>query len=58
METVIDATRLIPGAITTRILCDRGYNIIKLEDTERGDYMDDLSPGASDFLNHGKKASE
>ncbi|EQB74070.1 MAG: CoA-transferase family III protein, partial [Ferroplasma sp. Type II] len=52
METVIDATRLIPGAITTRILCDMGYNIIKLEDTERGDYMDDLSPGASDFLNH------
>ncbi|MCL4312198.1 MAG: CoA transferase [Candidatus Thermoplasmatota archaeon] len=56
METVIDATRLIPGAITTRILCDRGYNIIKFEDTERGDYMGDLSPGANAFLNHGKKS--
>ncbi|WP_337860659.1 CoA transferase [Ferroplasma sp.] len=56
METVIDATRLLPGAIATRILCDAGYNIIKLEDTEKGDYMDELSTGASNFLNHGKKS--
>jgi len=56
METVIDATRLIPGAITTRILSDRGYNVIKFEDTGKGDYMDELSPGANDFLNHGKKS--
>jgi crotonobetainyl-CoA:carnitine CoA-transferase CaiB-like acyl-CoA transferase len=56
METIIDATRLIPGAITTRILSDRGYNVIKFEDTGKGDYMDELSPGANNFLNHGKKS--
>jgi crotonobetainyl-CoA:carnitine CoA-transferase CaiB-like acyl-CoA transferase len=56
METIIDATRLVPGGIATRILSDMGYNIIKLEDTGRGDYMDKISTGANDFLNRGKKS--
>ncbi len=56
METVVYATRLLPGAIATRILSDRGYNIIKFEDTGKGDYMDQLSQGANNFLNYGKKS--
>ncbi len=56
MERVLDATRLIPGGVATRILKDLGYEIIKIEDTDKGDYMRTLSPKANEYLNAGKKS--
>ncbi|AAT43217.1 CoA transferase [Picrophilus oshimae] len=45
----------MPGPIATRILCDLGFEIIKVEDTGQGDYLRDLYPGTFGFLNRGKK---
>ncbi|MEM0139153.1 MAG: CaiB/BaiF CoA-transferase family protein [Ferroplasma sp.] len=56
MTLVIDATRLIPGGIATRIFSDLGFEVVKVEDTENGDYMRRLSPEANKYLNSGKKS--
>ncbi len=59
---VLDLTRLIPGAFCTAILGDAGAEIIKVEDTETGDYEREIHPFigsmASRFLilNRNKKS--
>lgn len=60
--TVLDATRLLPGAFCTQILADLGARVIKIEDTGQGDYMRYVPPyfrGDSAFfrsLNRGKES--
>ena len=46
---VLDLTRLLPGALATLHLADLGADVIKVEDTEAGDYMRvlDLPPNQS-----------
>ncbi|WP_252900657.1 CoA transferase [Vulcanisaeta sp. JCM 14467] len=34
MFRVLDLTRLYPGGVTTRLLADLGFDVIKVEDTE------------------------
>jgi crotonobetainyl-CoA:carnitine CoA-transferase CaiB-like acyl-CoA transferase len=59
---VLDLTRLIPGAFCTPILGDVGSEVIKVEETEVGDYGRQIDPFigsmASRFLilNHNKKS--
>lgn len=40
---VLDFSRLLPGAVATQILADMGAQVIKVEDTGRGDYLRTLS---------------
>ncbi|AAY81032.1 CaiB/BaiF CoA transferase family protein [Sulfolobus acidocaldarius] len=54
--TVLDLTRLLPGGVATRLLVDLGFNVIKVEDTEKGDYMRETSPEVFNYLNYGKKS--
>lgn len=42
--TVLDLTRLLPGAVTTMILSNFGAEVIKIEDPERGDYAREMPP--------------
>ena len=44
--TVLDATRLLPGAFCTLVLADLGADVIKIEEPGRGDYMRWLPPMA------------
>ena len=59
---VLDLTRLLPGAMATLHLADMGADVIKIEDTEAGDYsrtMGRMRDGMSDFfrlLNRNKRA--
>jgi len=59
---VLDLTRLIPGAFCTAILGDAGAEIVKVEDTDTGDYEREIRPFigsmASRFLilNRNKKS--
>jgi alpha-methylacyl-CoA racemase len=59
---VLDLTRLLPGAMATLHLADMGADVIKIEDTEAGDYarkMGRVRDGMSDFfrlLNRNKRA--
>jgi alpha-methylacyl-CoA racemase len=59
---VLDLTRLLPGAMATLHLADMGAEVIKIEDTEAGDYarsMGRVRDGMSDFfrlLNRNKRA--
>lgn len=41
---VLDLTRLLPGPFATQVLLHYGAEVIKVEDTEAGDYARDLSP--------------
>ncbi len=41
--------------MATKILCDLGFDVIKVEDTDHGDYLRDLYPGTFSFLNKGKR---
>jgi len=41
---VIDLTRLLPGPLCTRYLCDMGAKITKIEDTDKGDYTKFFPP--------------
>lgn len=42
--TVLDLSRLIPGPFCSLILSDLGARVIKLEDTDRGDYLREIPP--------------
>jgi len=59
---VLDLTRLLPGAMATLHLADMGADVIKIEDTEAGDYsraMGRVRDGVSDsfrLLNRNKRA--
>lgn len=59
---VLDLTRLLPGAMATLHLADMGADVIKIEDTDSGDYsrsMGRVRDGMSDFfrlLNRNKRA--
>src|SRR5499433_2377431 len=59
---VLDLTRLLPGAMATLHLADLGADVIKLEDTDTGDYsrtMGRVRDGMSDsfrLLNRNKRA--
>ena len=41
---VLDFTRLIPGPFCTKILSDLGADVIKIEDLNRGDYVNAFAP--------------
>jgi alpha-methylacyl-CoA racemase len=59
---VLDLTRLLPGAMATLHLADMGADVVKIEDTEAGDYsraMGRVRQGMSDsfrLLNRNKRA--
>ena len=59
---MLDLTRLLPGAMATLHLADMGADVIKIEDTDAGDYarkMGRVRDGMSDFfrlLNRNKRA--
>ncbi|WP_054842708.1 CaiB/BaiF CoA-transferase family protein [Vulcanisaeta distributa] len=56
MFRVLDLTRLYPGGVATRILADLGFDVIKVEDTESGDYLREISPMLFEWLNAGKRS--
>ncbi len=56
MYRVLDLTRLYPGGVATRILADLGFDVIKVEDTETGDYLREISPRLFEWLNAGKRS--
>lgn len=59
---IVDLTRLLPGPLCTCLLGDMGAEIIKIEDTQLGDYMRFFPPMASSnsmlfvMLNRNKKS--
>src|SRR5207249_12246212 len=61
---VLDLTRLLPGPMATRHLADMGADVVKVEDTEAGDYSRSMgrvrgAPPMSDFfrlVNRNKRA--
>src|SRR5437773_3468363 len=61
---VLDLTRLLPGPMTTLHLADMGADVIKIEDTDAGDYSRSMArvrgvPPMSDFfplVNRNKRA--
>lgn len=60
--TVVDLSRLLPGPLCTMFLRDMGARVIKVEDTEGGDYLRHLGmPGGQvnpvfDILNANKES--
>ena len=42
--TVLDLSRLLPGPFCSQMLADFGAEVIKVEDTGRGDYLRDFPP--------------
>lgn len=59
---VLDLSRLLPGPYCTLVLADLGAEVVKVEDTEGGDYIRAMGPfvdGESSYflaLNPGKKS--
>jgi crotonobetainyl-CoA:carnitine CoA-transferase CaiB-like acyl-CoA transferase len=60
---ILDLSRLLPGPYATQLLADAGADVIKVEDTEAGDYarwtlpMTDRDTGALfDSVNRGKRS--
>ena len=60
---VLDLTRLLPGPYATQLLCDAGAGVIKVEDTDRGDYAREIPPYSErgvgalfDAVNRGKRS--
>ena len=41
---VLDLSRLLPGPYCSQMLADFGADVIKVEDTDRGDYLRDFPP--------------
>jgi alpha-methylacyl-CoA racemase len=54
--TVLDLTRLLPGAFATQMLADEGAEVIKVEQPGAGDYARTLSPAVFVSTNAGKKS--
>ena len=61
---VLDLTRLLPGPYATQLLADAGADVVKVEDTDRGDYAREMPPfternvGAIfDSVNRGKRSA-
>lgn len=60
--TVLDLSRLLPGPLCSLFLADLGAEVIKIEDTEAGDYLRWLPPHLDDYgavyhaLNRNKKS--
>jgi alpha-methylacyl-CoA racemase len=59
---ILDLTRLIPGGYATLILADLGGEVLKIEDTELGDYARWMEPAVAGYgiyfhaLNRNKKS--
>ena len=53
---VLDLTRLLPGAVATQYLADRGSEVIKIEQPGSGDYARSMSPPVFKRTNAGKKS--
>lgn len=59
---ILDLTRLIPGGYATLILADLGGEVLKIEDTESGDYARWMEPAVTGYgiyfhaLNRNKKS--
>lgn len=60
---VLDLTRLLPGPYATQLLADAGADVIKIEDTDAGDYArllppftDDGTGAIFDAVNRGKRS--
>ena len=59
---VLDLSRLLPGGMTTLMLANFGAEVIKVEDTESGDYLRDTAPlvhgmgAVFRLINRGKKS--
>jgi crotonobetainyl-CoA:carnitine CoA-transferase CaiB-like acyl-CoA transferase len=54
--TVIDLTRLLPGAVATQYLADHGAQVIKIEQPGLGDYARQMTPALFARTNAGKKS--
>jgi len=54
--TIVDLTRLLPGAVATLILRRAGATVIKVEQPPRGDYARALMPRVFELTNSGKKS--
>ena len=46
---ILDLTRLIPGGYATLILADLGGEVLKIEDTESGDYARWMEPAVAGY---------
>jgi crotonobetainyl-CoA:carnitine CoA-transferase CaiB-like acyl-CoA transferase len=60
---VLDLTRLLPGPYATQLLGDAGAEVLKVEDTGRGDYAREIPPYSErgvgalfDAVNRGKRS--
>ena len=60
---VLDLSRLLPGPYATQLLADSGAEVVKVEDTDAGDYARGLAPYTSrgvgavfDAVNRGKRS--
>jgi crotonobetainyl-CoA:carnitine CoA-transferase CaiB-like acyl-CoA transferase len=60
---VLDLTRLLPGPYATQLLSDVGADVVKIEDTEQGDYARTMPPYTKDgegaifdAVNRGKRS--
>lgn len=60
---VLDLTRLLPGPYASQLLADAGADVIKIEDTEMGDYARYYEPATNrgvstifDNVNRGKRS--
>lgn len=47
---ILDLSRLLPGPYATHLLSELGADVIKIEDTERGDYARDIPPMTEEGL--------
>jgi len=54
--TVLDLTRLLPGAVATQYLADWGAEVIKVEQPGSGDYARTMNPSVFKRTNAGKKS--
>jgi crotonobetainyl-CoA:carnitine CoA-transferase CaiB-like acyl-CoA transferase len=54
--TVLDLTRLLPGAVATQYLLDHGAEVIKIEQPGTGDYARQMNPPLFARTNAGKKS--
>jgi len=60
---VLDLTRLLPGPYATQLLADAGADVVKIEDTDAGDYARHMPPTTDDgvgavfdAVNRGKRS--